>query len=290
MTRRGLGFRLLALASIFWAGCAGRPTPSETLSPGDVFPAAGVVPGWAPAGDVETYDRETIFHLVDGQADSFFAYGFEQVMVQGYQDGQGTAVRVEVWQLATDADAYGLFTASIAGEPVAVGNEGDLSPGRRLTFWQGRHTVHVRALQEVDDAVLQGLAEAVAAALPEGGALPPLVNRLPQDNLVERGFVFFHQEISIQNEIWLGGENILGLSQETAGILARYEVDGVGARLLLVQYPSAEAASAGLAALQASGIESLVAADARGELLGAVLGELDEAAAGDLLACALGSQ
>jgi hypothetical protein len=105
--------------------------------------------------------------------------------------------------------------------------------------------------------------------------------------LVERSGIFFHVEISIQNELWLGGENLLGLSPETDGLLARYDLDDASARLLLVQYADSGAASAGLAALEASQVDGLVTADARDDLLGAVFGEVDAAAAQGLLEKAL---
>ncbi len=47
---------------------------------------------------------------------------------------------------------------------------------------------------------------------------------------------------------------------------------------------------AGLAALEGDQVSGLVAADVRGNLLGAVFGEIDEAAADALLAEALGSR
>jgi len=208
--------------------------------------------------------------------------------VQDYENAEGAVLRVEIWQLATPADAYGLFTTSISGTPVVLdnglANDGDTDPGRRLAFWQDRYYVHVRARRELDDAGLRGFAGAVSIALPSGGERPVLVDHLPSDGVVERSAIFFHEEISIQNELWLGGENVLALGPETDGVLARYDVGGEMARLLLVQYPNAEAASAGLAVLETGQVSSLVAADTRGDLLGAVFGEVDEIVAGTLLA------
>jgi hypothetical protein len=241
-------------------------------------------------GEVEIFGRENIYDLVNGQAEAFFAYGFEQVAVCGYDNAEGAVLTIEVWQLAATTDAYGLFTASVAGTPVAIGNGGDADPGRRLAFWQDRYYVHIRARQELPDADLRGFAEAVSAALPSGGERPALVGRLPSDGLVERSAIFFHEETSIQNELWLGGENLIGLGPETDGVLARYDVGGAAARLLLVQYPDAEAASAGRAALEAAQVSGLVTADASDDILGAVFGEIDEAAAGALLAGVLGTR
>jgi len=267
------------------AGCGGKPA-----SLASVFPGADAFPDWTPAGEMEVFDPENIYDLVDGQAEAFFAYGFEQVAVRRYENAEGAALHIEVWQLATPADAYGLFTASTAGEPVDIGNDGDADPGRRLAFWQDRYYVHAHARQELPDADVRGFAEAVSAALPEGGKRPALMDRLPPDGLVERSAIFFREEVSIQDELWLGGENLLGLGPETDGVLARYDVGSAVARLLLAQYPNAEAASAGLTALETSQLDGLVTAGAHGNLLGAVFGEMDEAAASGLLARALSSR
>lgn len=280
--RYGAG-RSLFIVSLFalslLVGCArGRPASLPA-----VFPGANVVPGWTIARAVETFDSETLYDLVDGQADFFFAYGFEQVAVQRYRNADGVLLSVEVWQLATPADAYGLFTANVAGEPIAVGNEGDTDPGRRLAFWQDRYFVSVTAQQAVPDADLLAFAQAVALALPTGGERPPVVGRLPREGLVERSLIFFHEEISIQDRLWLGGENILGLSRETNGVLAPYDLGGAAVQLLLIEYPAAAQASAGLAALQAGGVEGLRAADARDNRLAAVFGEAGATAADELL-------
>ena len=278
-----LGCLLIVLSLV---GCSkGKPAALT-----DFFPDADTFPGWTPSGDVRGFDHDNIYDLVDGQAEAFFVYGFEQVAVQRYEDAEGTLLSIEIWQLARPADAYGLFTGGISGVPVDIGSDGDADPGRRLTFWQDHYYVHVRARQEIDDADLQGFAEALSAALPSGGEQPALVGRLPPDGLVERSAIFFHEEISIQNELWLGGENLLGLGPETDGVLARYEAGGAVARLLLIQYPDAQAASAELAALEGGQLDGLVTAGARGNLLGAVFGEIDVATAGTLLAEALGNR
>lgn len=281
----GVVFLLLFL---LLAGC----NKNEGTLLTDLFPGADAFPGWTPVGDVEVFDRESIYSLVDGQADFFFVYGFEQVAVRRYENVEGKRLDVEVWQLATPPDAYGLFSASVAGEPASVGraNDGDADPGRRLAFWQDRYFVSVHARQPLDNADLRDLAGALSEALPQGGERPALLERLPAEGSVECSAVFFHEELSIQDRLWLGGENLLGLGPDTDGVLAQYDVEGAVAHLLLVQYPGAGAASAGLAALKSGQVSGLASAGVRDNLLGAVLGDLDETAASTLLAEALGER
>jgi len=273
---------LCLLAGLLLAGCG-----DQSFSLVDALPGADAVLGWTPAGEVEIYEPGNLYDLVNGQADAFFAYAFEKVAVQEYENLEGAALRAEVWQVATPADAYGLFAPYRSGTPVAIGNEGDGDQGRRLDFWQDRYVVRLFARQTLPDADLQALAEAIAKALPRGGERPALVDRLPPDGLVARSAIFFHQEISIQSQLWLGGENLLGLSPETDGVLARYDLSSGPAQLLLVQYPDAKAASAGLEALQARQMDNLAAALGHKELLGAVFGTVDKATAGELLTAAL---
>ncbi len=271
---------LLALVA---AGCGGNTSPSLT----SIFPGANVAGGWQPSDEVRTYNNETIFDLVDGQADAFFAYGFEQVAVRSYRNAAGTTLRVEAWQLATPADAYGLFTANRSGTPAAVGNGADTDPGRRLAFWKNRYFVSATATGDVPDADLTAFVQAIASALPAGGEQPAVVDKLPVDRLAEGSVIFFRQELSIQDRLWLGGENILGLSHDTAGVLAKYDVGGSPVQLLLVQYPDAKAAAAALAALKSGQVDGFVTANVNNNLLGAVFGKVDAAPANALLEQAL---
>jgi hypothetical protein len=253
-----------------------------------MLPGAEAPAGWTVADEPEVFDRENIYSLVNGQADAFFAYGFERAAVQSYENADGATLRITIWQLATPADAFGLFTINARGIATDVGNGGDIEPGQRLVFWQAQHYVDLFAYPPLTDTgALEAFARATAEKLPAGGERPALVDRLPTEGLGVRSTIYFHEEISIQDRLWLGGENILGLGPETGGLLAQYNIGGVAAQLLLVQYPSAEAASAGLVALQSAGIDGLAASGVHNDLLGAVLGSLDESAAEGLLSDAL---
>jgi hypothetical protein len=271
----------LLLAGLL-AGCGGSNAPPTPSLPTSDLPA-----GWAHTGETRTFDAENLYDLVNGQAEAFFAYAFESVAVQTYENPDGAVLQVEIWHLATPDDAYGLFTTYRAGTPLAIGQEGDTDPGRRLDFWQDRHFVRLFALEPIPEADMEALAESLASALPAGGEPPSLLAYLPRQSLVERSEVFFHQEISLQSYLWLGGENLLGLGTDTEGILARYDLDGVSAQLLLVRYADAGAASVALEALQAAQIDDLVTAQAGGNLLAAAFGPVDRSGATRLVEGAL---
>lgn len=283
MRRVGAGLCWLLVVAVL-VGCG------EQGALVDVFPGQGAIPGWTPVDEVQSFDAENLYDLVNGQADAFFAYNFEQVAVQTYESASGESLRIEVWQVGTPADAYGLFSASRAGQPVSVGNDGDTDPGRRLDFWQDRTLVRLFAASPVDDDVLKSFAGKIAEALPIGGERPALIDRLPQDGLIAGSDIFFHQEISIQDYVWLGGQNVLSMGPETESVLARYAIGEEDMWLLLVGYPDAASASGALEALQAGEIGSLTAAGVQGKLLGAVFGGVVGSEPQALLLAALDSQ
>jgi hypothetical protein len=199
-------------------------------------------------------------------------------------------LNAEVWQFQDAKDAYGLFTGRTGGEAIAVGgaNEAALETGSRLLFWQDRYYVNLAALTAVSDEDLRLFAEFISRALPTGGAKPELLGRLPADGLIPGSEKFFHMELAVQDRLWLGGENLLGLALDTDAVVARYRAGESEWQLLLVEYPDAARAEAGVAALEDGALEDFIAAGGNGPLLGAVFGQAGGDAAEAILAKALG--
>jgi hypothetical protein len=291
-TLKRLNVLVLLCVFAFLAACSkpSAATPVPTSLPVDLLsllPKDDALTGWEPLTDAATYNRENLYNLVDGQADAFFAYGFEQVATRRYQNADGVFVNVEIWQLATPADAYGLFHVGRAGQPAKIGAEGDTDPGRRLAFWQDRYFASVSASGSVPDEMLWSIANGIISKLPAGADVPGIVTHLPAENMTDGSLLFFHEEISIQNEVWLGGENVLGLSQQTNGALARYELGGMAARLLVIEYSTPTQAADALKALQAGNVSDLLASQVNGHDLAAVFGKADVSQAQKLVEQAL---
>lgn len=262
-----------------------RPTamPTRTPIPGAPVDRSSGPHGWRLEGEPQRYDPETLYDLVNGAADLYFSYGFEQATVEQYVDERGALARVEVYRTATEADAYGLFTYHSYGEPVELGVDGELEPGYRLAFWQDKSFVQIVARETVDDDALWALGQAVAAELPSGGMRPAVVQALPAEGLHPGSIRFFREKLALDNLLWLGPDDLLGLGSDVEGVVARYEIEGQSADLLLVSFPNAARAERAQAGLQGGGVEGLVVAGQRDGMLGAVFGTLPKEAARALL-------
>jgi hypothetical protein len=283
-----IGFALLLYA----AGCTANPdqeaSPAASLPTAlQVLPAADALEGWTQEEAPRTYDRDTLYDFMNGAADLYFTYGFESLAVGDYRGPEGGRLRVEVYRTATDADAYGLFAYNAYGEPIDLGVQGRWASESGLAFWQSRTYVQITARDAVDDADLQAFGQAVSAALPDSGASPTIVQAMPLQDLLPDSVRFFREQMALDNYLWLGPENVLGLGPDTEGALGTYTLNTGQATLLLVIFPNEARAESARQGLAEAGVADLVVARAAGRVLGAVFGEVDGKAAAELLEGAL---
>ena len=246
--------------------------------------------GWTPMGNVQTFDRQTLFNYIDGSSDYFFTYGFEKLATRQYQNTAGLGLVAEIWRLSNTADAYGLFSGHAGAVAVSIGhaNEALLESGSRIYFWQNRFYVVLTATTSLSDNDLEAVALLISNALPIGGSRPALVAFLPAGQLIPASAKFFHEELAIQDQLWLGGENLLGMGQDTNAVYGLYQAGSEQMKLLLVQFPDFKRTAAGLQGLKSGGLEDLVVSDTKGSILGAVFGNPTTEEATKLLSKALG--
>jgi hypothetical protein len=276
------------LLLVLLAGCASAHDAPATVEeavlppPEQALPAADAVPGWTQVEAPRTYDRETLYDFMDGAADLYFTYAFQRLAVADYQGRDGGLVRVEIYRTATPDDAYGLFTYNAYGDPLDLGIEGRQSESG-LSFWQDHSCVLITARSAVDGATLLAFGEAVSAALPAGGTPPQIAASLPPEGLAPGSIRFFREQMALDNFLWLGPENVLGLGPDVEGVVATYELDAGRATLLLVAFPDTARVQDARQGLEGAGVEELIVANAAGRTLGAVFGQVDAGSAAALL-------
>jgi hypothetical protein len=259
----------------------------DLSSPEQALPAADAVPGWASIDEPRVYDRENLFDFMNGAAELYFTYGFQSLAVGNYRNEADQELRVEIYRTATDADAYGLYTYNAFGEPLAIGLDGRWTSGVGLGFWQHRTFVQVMSRDQVEDAALSAFGRAVASALPQGGVRPALVEALPENGLQPDSVRFFREQMALENYLWLGTEDVLGLGPDVEGVLASYDIEDQLITLLLVTYPQPARARDARLGLERAEVDDLITVEVKGSALGAVFGQLDRAISAALLEQAL---
>lgn len=196
------------------------------------------IAGWRAKDPGTRYDPESIFAYLDGHAELYLAYGMRSCFARRYAGPEGEAdLILDVFEMATAADAYGIFSHDQDGEAMEIGRGALLRYGW-LSFWKGRLFVSVFAERDSERAraaVLE-LGRAVAAAIEDTGEPPEIVARLPVEGLEPRSVRYLHHPQLLKVHVPFGEGNPLQLGPESALALGRYRRDGQQARLLLVEY------------------------------------------------------
>ena len=220
-----------------------------TISAGDL---AGLLPdapkGWMKSEGAETYDRHNIFDYIDGGAELYLAYDFQQVAVQKYlpknQDAaEEKSITVEIWQMNSPEDAYGVFSFDQEGEKVPIGQIGIYDAGY-LRFWKSLYVIKILQMMESSKETILQLGREIDRKIKQEGELPLLVRQVPAESLLTNSVCFFHKAIVLNNLYPIADQDKLNLNPQTDGVLADYRVCDDRLKLFLIRYPDSAKAKA----------------------------------------------
>jgi hypothetical protein len=211
------------------------------------FPLRQALPpeiaGWRAGREDQVFTRDDVFDYMDGGGEIYLAYDFQFVFVREYVRDDAPSIVVEIYQMSSSQDAFGVFTHDTDGDEVDLGQGGIYAAGL-LRLWKDKIFVRILADRETPEAkaVIMELGTKIAGAISQDGEKPGLVKALATEGLRPKSLCYFHTLISLNAHYYLANANILNLSPETRVVMARYEKDGSEARLLLVEYPTVERA------------------------------------------------
>lgn len=244
-----MGVRLFAVAVAVAAWAAGNdavsPPPVSAASVGAVLP--GAVAGLrAIVEEDAVYTPETIYSYIDGGAEVYLAYGMRACFARRYA-GEAGDVLVDVFELPSSADAFGTFTLDRDGDAAQVGQGALLRPGW-LSLWKGRFFVSVTATfgGPAAQEVVLAVGAAAASAIPEEGELPELLGALPEAGRVPRSVRWVRHPVVLAAHLFLAPGDPLSLAAGGEAAIADFARGEATARVVLVEYPDAAAATAAL--------------------------------------------
>jgi hypothetical protein len=209
-----------------------------------VLPAAAA--GWTADGDEQLFDTESIYGYINGHAEVYLAYGMKRCASRRYlaPGGEGEIV-VDLFEMASPADAFGVFSHDRDGDDVLVG-QGAIYRLGWLSFWKGPWYGSVYATGSSDSTRedVLAVAGAVAEGLSGSGEVPALVERLPVEGLDERSVCFLRSPQILNAHVFVGGGNILGLGPDVSAVIGEYATADGSVHLVIVEHPDEAAAEA----------------------------------------------
>jgi hypothetical protein len=202
---------------------------------------------WSAEPKDHIYDDKTIFRYINGAAEVYKAYNMKQCLSRRYVIDDGPDIVLDIFDMTTPEDAFGVFTHDTDGKPIRIGQAGRIRPGW-LSFWKHRFFVSIYTEEETEAAekAVLVLGKKVASLIQKKGSKPTIVSRLPNGGLQTDNIRYLHHPIILNYHFYIADENILNLTDQTDAALATYHKDKETALLLLVVYPGRNAAAESL--------------------------------------------
>src|SRR4030043_332285 len=191
-------------------------------------------------GKDEFYDRQTSFRYMDGAAEFYRSYDFKLLMVRRYLKAGHPSLLVELFDMGSSEDAFGIFSYQIEEEEVGISQGSDYGGGL-LRFWKGNYFANVFAERETPATRkdILTLGEAIARNIKKENPKPKLIQFLPEEGLSQGTIRYFHLHQVLNHHYFISPDNILNFGAGTNAILATYPSPGEKGKtyLLVVQYP-----------------------------------------------------
>jgi hypothetical protein len=202
--------------------------------------------GWKWDGKDTKYNSKTLFKYMDGAAELYLAYGFESLSVRRFEKQGQPPIIVELYEMASSDDAYGVFSFEHQDEAVGIG-QGSEFGGGLLRFWRGKYFVSIYAEgqgTEVESGILK-IGKAAANSIPSMGSEPKLVGYIPGKDLglVDKSVRYLKSHVLLNQRFFIAHQNILNLNRKTEAVLAQYLQDKQKIQLLLIRYPDLKEAA-----------------------------------------------
>lgn len=225
--------RSLILGILFLLS-VGSPAVSQERSAPGLKTLLPQVPGWKLTEDPRTYLPGTLFEYIDGAAESYLSYGFQELAVGDYKNEKTSAtLTAEIYDMGGGLSAFGIYSAERYPESryLEVGAQGYYEEGT-LNFFVGPDYVKLIGFDcgDAAEAVLKEFAGDIEKRAGKRGGLPPVLGLFPREGLVANSEKFIRQ-------------NVLGYGFLHDGYIAGYRSSGQEFELFIIE--GQDAAEAG---------------------------------------------
>jgi hypothetical protein len=181
--------------------------------------------GWKLSEGVQTFVPKTLYEYIDGAADLYLTYDFEELKVGEYSNDRKGSVTVEVYRQKSPTLAFGVYSQERPSNLslVSMGAQGYIDENL-LNFLSGSYYVKINSYKTgaEDREILLSFAKKVLENLDEKGALPPILSSFPEEGKNRNSEKFI-------------ARNFLGYSFLHFAFTAEYELSGKKFKLFLME-------------------------------------------------------
>jgi len=214
---------------------------SHNLTAQVTLPSEDYIQGWKKADNPLHFQKENLFDYINGGAEIFHEFGFKDLSVQSYKNGEEEIV-LELYQMESLESALAIYLTRKGKENpiegISVRNTGNRY---QFTILHGNYLIQVSNFSGNEKLipVMTKLVQPVLAEIPPK-KYSKIFKDLPKENLVKGSERLIRGIYSIQPIYTFGYGDILQLDGEIFGLVGDYKFKKDSFTLLLISYPSEE--------------------------------------------------
>jgi hypothetical protein len=154
--------------------------------------------GWTKDGDPATYLPDNLFEYIDGAADVYLSYEFEELATLTYDRGEKKSLSIDIYRHGDLRNAFGIYSQEKPrnGRFLRIGTEGYYEQGV-LNFFHGPYYVKLVGfyLGEEDEKTLTAAATEVAKRLGGESGFPKALECFPDKGKIQHSERFLAQDV-----------------------------------------------------------------------------------------------
>ena len=197
---------------------------------------------WKTAGPTEVYKKDGLYGYIDGGAELFLQYGFEELSVIRYVGGAGPAaekeITFEVYRMASPADAFGIFSLKREGDE-RTSSEIDAVhwlSASQAALAKGNFYINITGVKATEEEI-EAIAAAVSKKFGAVSVLPPELALLPSSGRIQGSERFIKGKLAAEGESLLLDREFWGFGEGTAAVSAKYRPSRTKLVIVILRAP-----------------------------------------------------
>ena len=186
-------------------------TVTTNSNPAKLFPR---IKGWEATVDKTVYGKLNLWEYINGAADLYLSYDFENLYIAEYINKKDQSVKVEIYKHSSSENAFGIYTAERMNNYnfIDVGVQGYTEPDV-LNYFSGEYYVKMisSGMPGIEQSDLLNIARQINNELDRDKKWPDAIDLFPADGKITNsekyiardflGYSFFHSAFTADYDV-----------------------------------------------------------------------------------------
>jgi hypothetical protein len=172
------------------------------------------IEGWTANSDVMTYDPDNLWEYINGEADQFLDYGFQELKVREFSQDT-ISISIDIYNMGNRLNAFGIYASERPENErtLKIGTEAVISPPSQCLLLKDKFYIKIYAFEgQISDDIGKTIMQSVAKSLPGQNNFPEELYLLLSEGKIEQSERFIL-------------EGYLGLTELKSSLFADYQDD-----------------------------------------------------------------